>query len=116
MGGVVSQPIVELTCNGQMCAPGQVCCFENGIGQIQCSNPGTCSAGQQIIACDGPEDCQAGEYCCSVWTQNAVMDYIGCALECSGPNDYIVCHDNANCPSNNCATSGWIGAPYGYCP
>jgi hypothetical protein len=81
------------------------CCFSNYSAQHNgyCTTD-TCTWG--TIACDGPEDCAAGEYCCA----NAI-DGGGWSLACQSsacgapPAHEELCHDSASCSSGSCVNA-----------
>jgi hypothetical protein len=77
------------------------CCFSNYSAQHNgyCS---TSACGWGAIACDGPEDCAAGQHCC------ATKDDLGWTLACQSsacgapPLHEELCHDSASCSSGSC--------------
>jgi len=133
---------------GQDCAlPADVCC---GIAKFQSDDAGaprtdasiviytssfvgwnlSCSAiascqGDLELACDGPEDCPAGEACC--FKQGAEWEFkTACRAACGAASDEApgllaqVCHDHADCTRDFPACCSRqvpdAGAdPYGFC-
>jgi len=98
------------TCN----APDH-CCFSNynAYHNGECTTA-TCAWG--TITCDGPEDCAAGEECCSTAIVGAggIEGYrLACqASACApAPDGYELCHASATCPRGEACVSVWGVAP-----
>lgn len=92
------------------CALPVHCCFTGYTSQHDgyCTTD-ACAFG--TITCDGPEDCAAGERCCSraiVDPDNGTVGYtIGCSATACGapPYDYEVCHPLTGCSSGTCVSA-----------
>ncbi len=86
------------------------CCWTNYSSQHDgyCSTD-ACAWGTET--CDGPEDCAAGEVCCSRAIFDTSGDKIGYSMACSAtacgapPFDYELCHPSTGCSSGTCVTA-----------
>lgn len=87
--GVICEKVTcpQLCCPGGSCAPSSVGC------------------GDFFMACDGPEDCPAGQVCCI-----GIGAHYGSA-DCENPADcgqsfqQVACHTTADCPVGTCQQS-----------
>jgi len=87
------------------------CCFSNYSAQ----HNGSCSTSQcayGTIDCDGPEDCAAGDHCCSHAIVDPVDGVIGYQMACQSnacgaPTlDEELCHPDATtCGTRTCVTA-----------
>ena len=98
----------------QSCALGVSCCFNNYSSQHDgyCST-GTCAYG--TIDCDGPEDCGAGEHCCShaLFTSDGSLSGYSVACQASAcgaaPANYELCHpDGAACSNGGACVTAYL--------
>jgi hypothetical protein len=80
-------------CDGVMCDPNEVCCWDNVNGE-QCVGPQQCGGQPPPVQyCDGPEDCDPTEVCCHQYT----MGYAECMTTCGG---LYVCTTDEWCVNN----------------
>lgn len=115
-GEAGSGPVSQVSCDGAMCAPGEVCCFDSYASQqLRCAAPGACSQGEIPIACDGPEDCDPSLWCCGRWTPQDLLLELACATSCDDAYAWIYCHDENDCQGDEGCQASLVGAPYGYC-
>jgi hypothetical protein len=98
--------------------PGVVVC--PGAGDCQCGLPeaccvptsptatdvGACSAATScaalLFACDGPEDCNAGQVCCG----KGLGAQCTTDADCFGVDAFVLCHEDAHCESKLGTTCG----------
>jgi hypothetical protein len=96
----------------QSCALPVHCCFSNYSSQ----HDGVCATTACVygtIECDGPEDCQGGQHCCShaLFASDGSLD--GYAMQCqasacgAAPASYELCHPSGPPCSNGgtCVTA-----------
>jgi hypothetical protein len=109
----------DVSCAPMPCAPGQVCCGEEGNADNQkCAAPGGCGAGWAEMACDGPEDCSAG-FCC-YHKQTTDLDLsvgfaVYCHATCQGLAYFRICHVDGDCPAGKPCVGSPVIAGYRYC-
>jgi hypothetical protein len=106
-----------------------VACYSEGSPNATCSSPdhccftnygsyhdGTCSTSScswGTIDCDGPEDCGAGQHCCSHATYDPELGVTGYKLACQSaacgtpPFDQELCHASATCPAGKTCVSAY---------
>ncbi len=114
-----SGPVLPtVSCAGQPCTPGDVCCFwQLGPGQDTCAAPGQCPDPMDqysVLACNGPDDCP-GKECCALWTSQGGWQYTKCENHCGG-NELLMCGgDPSVCMGLPCKQSAILGAGYSYC-
>jgi hypothetical protein len=80
-----------------LCSGGQVCCVAlvNGKASIgSCNDLAACSG--PAIACDGPEDCAAGQVCCWVDTVGGGST-CKAPIDCFGSQEAAACRDDSQC-------------------
>lgn len=97
------------------CSAPDHCCFSNYSAHHngECTTA-TCAWG--TITCDGPEDCAAGETCCSTAIVGAdgIEGYrLACqATACAAaPHGYELCHTAATCAAGQACVSAYDVAP-----
>jgi hypothetical protein len=89
----------SLACGTSTCGGGQVCCVmagyrnDSGLLNGSCTDPTGCSA--FALACNGAQDCPAGEVCCGQLSGTTAT--ASCQASC-GPNDDQVCQMPKECP------------------
>lgn len=102
-----------ITCGADTCTrASEVCCFTAPKPfKEECAPKGqTCPGNKLPSACDGPEDCNAGEVCCAGAGQGPVCKASGM---CTGIVLQL-CHTKADCgASQTCGTSEF--SPWGVC-
>ncbi len=105
---------------------GTVACYTEGDPSATCTLPvhccfndyssfhdgfcttSACAWGTE--SCDGPEDCAAGQRCCSRAIVDATSEVLGYTIACSSdpcgaaPFDYEVCHPSTGCSSGTCVS------------
>jgi hypothetical protein len=89
--------------SGCQCAGGEVCCIPPSPAP---GATGACTAmtacADVAFACDGPEDCAAGEVCCAKgYAAQCVAE-----ADCFGVDAYVLCHADADCESKLGTTCG----------
>jgi hypothetical protein len=89
-GGTGDPDAGAVACGMQTCATPNVCCAT--LLHATCIAPGAQCLGGQTVACDGPEDCQDGDVCCSGTFGTS------CQHQCLGE---IRCHTADDCDGNN---------------
>ena len=109
--------------NAFNCARGEVCCFPTDGQTPVCAETlndcadcgGFCSYEGIRSACDGPEDCDDGEYCCH--EDDGTEETRECTSTCFvwEGDDHCSAEDDSMCGSGGCAESGWPNAEYSYC-
>jgi hypothetical protein len=117
-----------VACGSQRCPTGRggFCCFVVGNGstqppQFDCrtANEADCTFPMTHAACDGEEDCGAGEVCCGTFTLLAglqVFSRIECASSCSGAMDAVICGEpSTSCPNGSCEPVLTLPPAYGIC-
>jgi hypothetical protein len=95
---------------GATCTLPSHCCFNNysSFHDGFCATS-ACTWGTET--CDGPEDCGAGQRCCSRAMVDASGEITGYKIACSAdpcgvaPLDYEVCHPATGCSSGTCVTT-----------
>jgi hypothetical protein len=115
VGGNSGPPVFELTCNGNACDEGSVCCVEGGGAQDCAADPGMCL--EVAAQCDDQEDCEAlmiQGVCCAFYEVvdlESVLTGVSCTSKgtCSGPGTARVCDGTDYCP--DCAPA--VDAPNG---
>jgi hypothetical protein len=103
----------QVSCNGQPCPVGQVCCATANPNnedntQIGCAPEGGCGGGEFEIKCNGPEDCTGNQICCGRWPNGYYID-VECttAMDCQiGNDDYVFCVGNGGPSDNYCVNGG----------
>jgi hypothetical protein len=103
---------------GGLCPAGQQCCAVAGAFPNEskgCHPVGTCPVGSFSVACDGPEDCAAGELCCG--THSTAYSSIVCQATCDGANEYVMCggNDASLCPVGQACNVSDSLPGYYYC-
>jgi hypothetical protein len=105
----------SIACENMNCAlPGNHCCFNYNEPEMCIMPGGDCTYGV-VLACDGPEDCGAGEVCCAtLYTKGVGNAYesVQCAATCTGKDFRVVCGASGDCPAGQtCGTSDML-PPY----
>jgi hypothetical protein len=92
-----------VACMGATCSPEQQCCVD-GVNAPRCIPAGDTCAGSGAL-CDGLEDCQSGDFCCSDTLTR-------CEPQCTFD---AVCLQGSDCPSAspNCCFGSDV--PWGTC-
>jgi hypothetical protein len=81
-------PGSSVSCGMDSCVAPQLCCL--GLGAPTCIDPGplACVGGRKL-ACDGPEDCASGKFCCG--------SVLGAACQPFCPSQAQLCHTSTDC-------------------
>lgn len=112
-----------VSCNGGLCPPGQICCFDPSSSQPpdHCGHTGQCGPSFVELTCSGPQGCP-GQVCCAHYKQGGgQFEYTGisCQASCNNPNsEIIVCSQtmpNVCPPGTQCQQSNLLGAGYRIC-
>jgi hypothetical protein len=119
MGGGGVTPVVS--CAGEQCAPGEVCCWNYQNANLDtCGAPGGCGDPFQFltIECDGPSDCpDSAPICCGDFVQTQQGSYytsVKCATDCS--NDVTFCQgDPSVCTDGDACETSQILDDYVVC-
>jgi hypothetical protein len=105
----------SVACGNMACALPATSCCNNYNEPEECIAPGgDCTYGV-VLACDGPEDCGAGEVCCAtLYTQGAgnSYEYTSCASTCTGKDFRVVCGASGECPQGKTCGTSDILPPY----
>jgi Stigma-specific protein, Stig1 len=102
-GGACSSP--GILCGPVTCPDPQLCCSSGGGmgGSYACFDPNVQTCSGELVECDDPSDCGAGEVCCS----DVVFGTSGatCSTGCSGT---ILCAQSLDCSPSApyCCPSG----------
>lgn len=81
-------PVVELSCNGELCGPEEQCCVD-GNNPARCIPAGDTCPGRFAL-CDSRDDCASNERCCN-------GGQTVCALDCT--DESVACIAEDDCPS-----------------
>ncbi len=107
-GGGINPEVGIVRCGGQPCSVtmGNVCCIS--LSGQQCVASAMCGGGLAAPqACDGPEDCPAGQRCCVGFPQGASCSAMACP---SGQQE--LCHAAEDCDGNRaCTPCSFPGSP-----
>jgi hypothetical protein len=101
-----------VACNPSPCLQPTGCC--SFTGGVACASATICSRDLGILfACDGPEDCGAGEVCCGSDSSGTICL---AAFDCPNPTLHA-CHSSGDCVGNqggvtNCCAGAGL---YSYC-
>ncbi len=93
-----------VACGTATCTLGtQECCVSGGIGGSTqtCVTAGTCQ--DNVLSCDGPEDCNGTDVCCGTGSFGGGGGGGGvsttCAADCTGGQSAVLCRVDTDCPS-----------------
>lgn len=113
-GGVMG----EIVCGGSLCDLGaEVCCATAGeVTTFGCLASGAACAGG-VAACDGADDCEAGEACCIRFGGGALPDSAcEAASTCTGAGTSVACATVDDCPGGQvCCLDDATGYSAGFC-
>lgn len=94
----------RVACSAAQCGASEVCCAlkTEKWPNAGCRPVGGCS--DRELACDGPEDCPAGQSCCAERNAGVPPGLGGahCATTCPKTTDAL-CHSPADCGGKSCA-------------
>jgi hypothetical protein len=99
-----------VVCGTTVCLGAAGCCTADGGRTGTCvAQPADCAATSVLFACDGPEDCAAGEACCG-----GIGNSVSCTATafCLGAR---LCHLPAACPAATSCCPYATGSPYRDC-
>lgn len=107
---------VGVMCGDMTCSATEQCCIM-GIGSAGTCIPRGDSCTGASIACDGPEDCDAGEVCCG--RAGGGGGGAACADSCGGPGGggFELCHEMSDCSdgADMCCPAGDFVPADGFC-
>jgi hypothetical protein len=102
-----------VTCNSQVCAPSEVCCY--GSFQPACTKANACNGA--MLACTSNSACGSGQTCCFTYADGgagilgAAAFTATCQASCPDTS-YELCTTTADCDNGGTCVAG----PYaGYC-
>jgi hypothetical protein len=113
-GGGPGQPVLHCDNDATTCAPGEVCCIEDGGSNQSCKPQGSCAGNENPVSCDDASDCP-GATCCYHKTGGGSLDEnfaISCEQNCNG---IVICESDAECDGSSCTPSPFF-AGMSYCP
>jgi hypothetical protein len=105
-------------CGGQMCDPGEICCFNPTGPGDHCGFAGQCGAGYVELSCNSPNDCPGSQCCATFNPMQQAYEGIACQASCDAQDELVVC-SNGNpgvCPPGTmCHNSNQLGPGYKVC-
>ena len=119
-GNSSSTSVSAVTC-GQASSCAQTCCAIPNTQTpptVAYTCGGSCSDAGVAFACDGPEDCSAGQVCCGSVLMG-VLEYVHCKASCDDTVSPHLCHAKPDCPNQLpycCPSTRWTtGISYMEC-
>ena len=113
--------LVDAATTGDFSSGGIVSCYSQAAPSATCTLPARCCFSQATyhdgscsttacswgsIACDGPEDCAAGQNCCATYTSAGVQLACQSGACAAPPAGDELCHEPSICPDGRwCITA-----------
>ena len=83
--------LVGVDCGGRLCGSGQSCCFNQTTGESCYDTTTEICDGYDCGPCDGPEDCDPGQFCC----HDPPDQFSACVPVCA--TDLVLCSQDGDC-------------------